>query len=205
MTTTTSHRTLVSLLAAAAMAVGLAGTAAARPSHGGKATVKVRDHRAQPTTTLVQAQWGKRKAIPATPKRQRPAKTARNGKRHKGERGKAVWIARWDSNHDGVLSVTEKRMMKRERFAALDANHDGKLTYLELSRSMKKRNRGKHRGDAARKRSTQRSAFGRTQRIAKKFARLDLDSDGVITRYEFVNATPYQGTKTHRGRGPRSR
>lgn len=71
-------------------------------------------------------------------------------------------IQRFDKNKNGVLEVTELPKLLQERLAAADTNRDGKLSAEELT--------------------AHRAAF--QGHHGKRFARLDKNGDGVLTKDE---------------------
>lgn len=88
---------------------------------------------------------------------------------------------RIDANHDGVVTRPEMQAARSRMFDRLDANHDGMLTAAEAQ--------------AAQARMRQRAA--RFSRLAampdqgSRLAGLDRNGDGLVSRDEFVSATPW--------------
>jgi hypothetical protein len=102
-----------------------------------------------------------------------------------------VMFARIDANRDGVLTRAEMQAARSHMFDRLDANHDRVLTAAEAQ--------------AAQARMQQRTA--RFSRLAampdrgSRLAGLDRNGDGLVSRDEFVSATPWFDRLDTTGRG----
>ncbi|MEM1162821.1 MAG: EF-hand domain-containing protein [Pseudomonadota bacterium] len=79
------------------------------------------------------------------------------------ERGQKMF-ERVDANGDGLISISEARAMREERFGKMDANGDGRVTLAELQETGKAR---------------------RAERMAKRFEKMDANGNGAIERTEF--------------------
>lgn len=92
---------------------------------------------------------------------------------------------RADTNDDGRISQAEFVQQRVQRLTAIDANRDGTVTVEERQAAMQAR---------------------RAERSAARFARLDADSNGAISRSEFDSAHAARGEGARDGtRGDRSR
>lgn len=90
---------------------------------------------------------------------------AKEGKKHgKGFKKMAPeqFVERFDKNGDGILEVKELPELLQKRLAAADTNRDGRLSVEEL-----RAHRGVFKGKGG-----------------KRFAKLDKNGDGVVTREE---------------------
>lgn len=119
-------------------------------------------------------------------------------------------FAEADQNHDGKLSQEERKAARaqrmEQRFAERDANRDGRLSGDELPRRGHKLSRADSDGDgalslqelSAHKRSQHAHApkqadvamtkEGVAQHTAARFAKLDTNQDGSLSREEFAAA-----------------
>jgi Ca2+-binding EF-hand superfamily protein len=115
-------------------------------------------------------------------------------------------LARFDTNHDGVLDEKERAAMRaswkerrEERVARFDANHDGVLDDNER---------------AAMRRAFQQRIFTKLDvngdgqlsvdevkctRLAGRFAQIDTDKSGTISLAELQAAPAPMGRRHHRG------
>lgn len=116
---------------------------------------------------------------------------AQNGSANEGARH---GVFQSDSNSDGVLTRAEFNAGREAQFARLDADHNGQLTREEMRADRGEHRRGQrggHRGgpgagmsgaDANNDGNITRDEF--LARPAAMFARLDTNSDGVISASE---------------------
>lgn len=93
-------------------------------------------------------------------------------------------FGRFDANHDGILSREEVRAARATMFDRIDTDHSGTATIAEIEA-------GKAH---AQPRMTQRIARLAQLRAegptpSERFAAMDANHDGKITRDEFVDAT----------------
>lgn len=98
--------------------------------------------------------------------------------------GRGDWmLQRLDADGDGVVSLQEFQAAGAERFAALDADGDGRISAAEFAAGR----RGPTR--AATDNADGRQAGPRAERMQQfreqRFAKLDADRDGYISRAEF--------------------
>ena len=194
-----------SLILGAALAVALGGVAAAQDTRAGRVD-RDGDRRVSlaEMQTAAAARFARndlnrdgqltrdeRKAARQTTRAQRVER--------RGERQNAVF-ARRDANRDGVLAQAEARRRLQARFAQLDANRDGGLTQAELQagrQAIRTENRADRQAMRAEKRAArqaQRAAGARGDgvltlaemqaRVSARFARLDANRDGFVTRDE---------------------
>jgi Ca2+-binding EF-hand superfamily protein len=59
-----------------------------------------------------------------------------------------AFIQRFDTDHDGAVSLSELPEKLRARFAAADTNHDGKLTVDEIAAAQAQRHHRRHSSGA---------------------------------------------------------
>jgi hypothetical protein len=90
---------------------------------------------------------------------------------------------RLDADHDGLISPDEAKAARARMFDRIDADRDGLVTAAEIETAK----------DNAQKRRAMRLASLAKARAAmlapsERFAELDLNHDGKITRDEFVSA-----------------
>ena len=90
---------------------------------------------------------------------------------------------RLDADHDGLISADEAKAARARMFDRIDADRDGSVTAAEIETAK----------DNAEKRRAKRLASLAKARAAmptpsERFAELDLNHDGKITRDEFVSA-----------------
>ena len=162
------------------------------------------------------------------------ASPAQNGKQKRHHK-RAKLIKKFDANGDGVLGPREKAALKQfrkaKRLKRFDLNKNGKIDANEraaMKKARKARNgkwgkRGKRMNRAQMLKKfdlnkngkidrAERAAMHRA-RTNKRFARLDLNNDGVITKAEFRKATMQKWNKrrgqkgkvrNHHKFGPRS-
>lgn len=137
-------------------------------------------------------------------------------KGHHGDhaaRAQAKFAAK-DKNKDGKLTADEVPRMPAEVFKKIDANSDGGLTAEEMKEAWKARHEAKRGGEAGNKSrehggkmahvdtdgdgkisKTEAAALGQ-----KMFARMDSNSDGVITQDELKAARPKHGERGEHGK-----
>jgi Ca2+-binding EF-hand superfamily protein len=95
-----------------------------------------------------------------------------------------------DANHDGKLTKDEVPKMPEEWFKKVDANSDGALTQAEFEQAWAGRHShhdGKPRGPMAEADADSDGKISKAEAIAlgdKMFARMDVNSDGVVTQEE---------------------
>lgn len=93
----------------------------------------------------------------------------------------------FDANRDGRLTYEEMRARAHQQFARLDGNRDGRLTRQEAMEAMEARQRLRAERGAGGGRPAADSVLTRDefrQRADQRFARLDANSDGRLTREE---------------------
>lgn len=88
-------------------------------------------------------------------------------------------LHRFDTNHDGTLTLTEALTARQARFALLDTDSSKTLTVKEVS------NKAASRRRAAAPDGDNQPALNR---ISKRFSRVDSNHDGVITPTEWNGA-----------------
>lgn len=117
------------------------------------------------------------------------AATAQDG--HKRDHGRM--IERLDTNDDGQISKAEATAERQARFAEMDANGDGALSIDEMiahreqkraERMARRQQRGFSRLDT--NGDGQISADEFAQPADRRFARADLDENGVVTDTELA-------------------
>jgi len=125
------------------------------------------------------------------------AQGAPNGK-HEGfmERLRAA-----DTNADGMLSRQEAASLPfiTRHFDEIDANHDNQVTFEEL-RAFHQQHRGHHRGHGNLIKRLDKDGDGKISlaeaqaapRFAQRFAQIDANSDGFVTRDELKAARQAQ-------------
>lgn len=111
----------------------------------------------------------------AAPPRHTPGPAVKNdGKRY---------LRSLDENHDGRVSRQEFLARAKEKFAELDLNHDGALSPAEL-RKAREHERAKR--DAARRRAGKPPAEPRAGAPGATLADRDLDGNGRVTLKEYL-------------------
>ena len=93
---------------------------------------------------------------------------------------------RFDSNHDGILNREEVRAARATMFDRIDTDHSGTATVAEIEAG---KAQAKARMAQRMARLAQLRADGPTP--SERFAAMDANHDGKITRDEFVDATPW--------------
>ena len=90
---------------------------------------------------------------------------------HEGHGGRAAMMERYDTNKDGKIDKAEFMAAAADRFAKLDTGNRGSVSQSDFAEAVER---------AAQQR--------RAERKTKMFQRLDANSDGVLTREEFLAA-----------------
>jgi Ca2+-binding EF-hand superfamily protein len=103
---------------------------------------------------------------------------------------------RIDTNHDGVISPDEAKAARARMFDRIDTDHNGVITAAEIEAAK----------DSAEKRWAKRLASLTKLRAAmpapsERFAELDQNHDGKISRDEFVSASPWFKRIAKNGQG----
>jgi EF-hand domain pair len=97
-------------------------------------------------------------------------------------------IARMDRNGDHVLSITEARTVRAQRFAELDANRNNVIERAELDGRKNAKSAARSANRVARLDSNKDGVISVNeweQPIEKLFAKVDQNRDGQVTREEF--------------------
>jgi Ca2+-binding EF-hand superfamily protein len=97
----------------------------------------------------------------------------------------AAFIAEFDDNGDGKVTWQEFEQFRRARFDATDSNHDGVVDEDEYV----------HEFDARMAQELERARAAQVEQTGARFAALDTDKDGKVSRKEFDAA----GEKTWQG------
>jgi Ca2+-binding EF-hand superfamily protein len=109
------------------------------------------------------------------------------------EQGRSFGVFRADANNDGTVTRAEFDANRSTRFDALDANDDGQLTREEMRAGRGERGERGHRRGGRHGRGMERADANNDGNITREeflagptqmFARLDANSDGVITATE---------------------
>ena len=143
-------------------------------------------------------------------------KQANRSKKH------AKRLATFDSNGNGKIEKAERVAVRQQRFVAIDSNRDGALTLGEMQVAKAARNAAKRAERAQRvatlspekqakrakkmaKRNARRAQANKPG-LAKRFAKLDANKNGTVSRSEFVKRPGKRKGKGHkRGKGKSKR
>lgn len=97
----------------------------------------------------------------------------------------ATMFAKMDANKDGTLNEADRAAHHAMMFDKLDANNDGQVTKAEMEAM-----RAQHAGKRAERRAERTGKPAPTEaqmaeRKAERFARIDTDGNGAVSRAEF--------------------
>lgn len=202
--TTFFNRIPKMILTITALTFGAAGVAVASPSPTGSQTQYVQPQRmaqAGTNTSKVNRKQAKQKLK----KQRKQAKRKANKQQKRAQR-----MAKFDSNHNGKIDKGERITVRQQRFVALDTNRNGSLTLAEMQ-AAKAQRRATKQAQRAAKRAQRVAALSEKQQakhakrrakrmakrnarpnkankpgLAKRFAKLDANHDGSVSRSEFL-------------------
>ncbi|MCP4449613.1 MAG: hypothetical protein GY811_30430 [Myxococcales bacterium] len=207
--TTRFNRIPKIFLAVTAFTFGVAGVAVASPGHQESPLAN-----AKPAALVAQNGNGpakmKRKQAKMTKRQARKAKRQAN-KAQRKQAKRAARIAKFDTNGNGKIEKPERIAYRGQRFAILDANGDGFVTLGELQQARVQKRAAKQATRKARRnarlaqlspqkrakrmeriakrqaRIKAKRSQGKGAKMAKRFAKLDIDSSGTLSQTEFTH------------------
>lgn len=187
------------LMLGAAMALALSGAAAAQDRPAGRVDrnadrqVSLAEMQAMAAQRFARSDADRDGQLTAEERRAARQTVRAERQRHRAERMAAVFSRR-DADRNGVLSQAEAPRRLQANFAALDANRDGGLSLAELQArrgAMTRQDRPKlspeERAARAARLTGGDGVVTRAEmqaRVSARFARLDADRNGFVTREE---------------------